>query len=155
MTRSSSVVVRKLSTGEFLRIEPPRAHRRKGRSTPEYKKLYKGKTRDETLMFRALDKLYPDMRHWDHHRPKWLKNPMTSKNLELDRYYPRLKLAFEYNGRHHNNQYQIYKDSVKQKACFVKGIALVVVSSRHRLPTTDLQLLIDEAKSRLEEKRSV
>ena len=35
------------------------------------------------------------------YRPDWLKNPLTGKNLELDIYYPELKLAVEFNGMQH------------------------------------------------------
>ena len=34
-------------------------------------------------------------------RPEWLKNPKTGYNLEIDIYFPKLKLAVEYQGRQH------------------------------------------------------
>jgi hypothetical protein len=34
-------------------------------------------------------------------RPDWLKNPETGRNLEIDIYFPKLKLAVEYQGKQH------------------------------------------------------
>ena len=35
------------------------------------------------------------------YRPNWMKNPNTSRNLEIDIWLPELKLAIEYNGQQH------------------------------------------------------
>jgi len=34
-------------------------------------------------------------------RPDWLKNPKTGRNLEIDIYFPKHKIAVEYNGKQH------------------------------------------------------
>ena len=77
-------------------------------------------------------------------RPKWLKNPATKKNLELDGFNPSIKtpigkgLAFEYDGRQHSNyiphfhkngvkefEYQVMKDTWKDEKCKEMGVMLI------------------------------
>lgn len=77
-------------------------------------------------------------------RPKWLKNPVTNKNLELDGFNPDIKtplgngLAFEYDGKQHSSyvphfhkngvkefEYQVAKDSWKDKKCEENNILLI------------------------------
>lgn len=72
-------------------------------------------------------------------RPSFLKNPKTNKNLELDMYNSRLKLAFEYQGIQHR-QYTAYfhknyndflkqleRDNLKKVVCKLNGIKLVCI----------------------------
>lgn len=73
-------------------------------------------------------------------RPDFLRNPMTGKNLELDMYNDRLKLAFEYQGIQHRKftplfhksvydfQYQLWKDQLKKNLCKKAGIRLICIS---------------------------
>jgi hypothetical protein len=77
-------------------------------------------------------------------RPKFLKNPATGRNLELDGYCEDIEtpmgtgLAFEYDGSQHSKfnshfhpngvsefKYQIYKDKWKDMQCKNKGILLI------------------------------
>ena len=77
-------------------------------------------------------------------RPKWLENPVTGKNLELDGYCPETRtplgkgLAFEYDGVQHSKYnkhfhrggpdefiYQCKKDSWKNIRCKQEGVFLV------------------------------
>lgn len=77
-------------------------------------------------------------------RPKWLKNPTTGKNLELDGFAPEIDtnlgegLAFEYDGKQHAEYvkhfhrkgpneflYQRAKDKWKDAKCKERGIVLV------------------------------
>ena len=72
-------------------------------------------------------------------RPKWLKNPNTGKNLELDIYCDELKIAVEYNGIQHykwpnffisnfsdfKNQYK--RDRLKEYFCKKNGVYLLHV----------------------------
>jgi len=77
-----------------------------------------------------LDKLLPNHEFIDNYRPEWLKNPITNKNLELDRYYPVLKIGFEYNGAQHrkkNNLEQWERDKIKKKLCGKAGVIKLVV----------------------------
>jgi hypothetical protein len=68
-------------------------------------------------------------------RPKFLKNLATGRNLELDGYNDELKIAFEYDGRTHyeewdpNNPgklaYVRENDILKEKLCKENGILLI------------------------------
>lgn len=82
--------------------------------------------------------------HFRSIRPKWLKNPTSNKNLELDGYNPHIKtpigdgLAFEYDGQQHSKytphfhkggveefEYQVAKDNWKDKKCKERGVLLI------------------------------
>lgn len=95
----------------------------------------------ERLMKSQLDKLYPGEEYNDNIRPEWLINPPTGKRMELDRYYPRLELAFEYNGEQHYRpsfskknvrkeqkkvRAQQKRDEHKREICQQKGVKLIV-----------------------------
>lgn len=70
-------------------------------------------------------------------RPEFLVNPYTGERLELDRYYPVHKVAFEFNGRQHYQASKKYsrkqveaqkrRDAVKRRICKEQGITLVVI----------------------------
>lgn len=61
------------------------------------------------------------------YRPSWLKNPQTGRNLELDIFYPDLKIAVEFNGVQHRLLLQKRKDYWKQKKCESLGILMISV----------------------------
>lgn len=55
-------------------------------------------------------------------------NPNTGKQLELDIYYPKIKVAFEFNGRQHKTDLeQKERDKIKRKECKKKGILLITI----------------------------
>ncbi len=72
-------------------------------------------------------------------RPKFLKNPETGKNLELDGYNKLLNLAFEVNGIQHSryssffhrSKYnfiqQIRRDEFKRKKCKKLDVLLIII----------------------------
>lgn len=72
-------------------------------------------------------------------RPSFLKNPKTGRNLELDGYNDRLKVAFEYNGRQHYEfpntfhktkedfDKQVKRDIFKERKCKEHGINLISI----------------------------
>lgn len=71
-------------------------------------------------------------------RPDWLKNPITNKNLELDKFCDELSLGLEYQGQQHYEigkfndtkdklEYQVYKDILKRKLCALNEVTLIIV----------------------------
>lgn len=110
----------------------------------------------ERRMKRLLDKIYPNDEYQDNVRPDWLVNPETGKLLELDRYYPQLNLAFEYNGlqhyevcfgnskEHERNRLltQRQRDKAKQELCKKQGVTLVVVTYNDFLTVRCLKDLV-------------
>jgi hypothetical protein len=76
-------------------------------------------------------------------RPEWLVSPITSEPIELDGYNEELKIAFEYQGEHHeklhywnkNNKQlldeQKVRDRHKVSECFKRGITLIVIPSKY------------------------
>jgi hypothetical protein len=72
-------------------------------------------------------------------RPDFLHNPETSKNLELDGYNEKLRIAFEYNGKQHYeypNEFhrteqefiqQVRRDIFKKEVCKKMGIRLISI----------------------------
>jgi len=61
-------------------------------------------------------------------RPDWLKFK-TGNNLELDIFYPQLKLAIEVNGFSHQHNFQKERDKFKRKRCRKKGIFLLNINN--------------------------
>lgn len=103
----------------------------------------------ESLMYKALDLMFPSEAFINHYRPDWIKNPSTGFSLEIDRFYPHLKLAFEYNGKSHNISPQRKKDRIKREACESREIVFVVVPAIHKIYSYELRHLIEKSRSRL------
>lgn len=78
----------------------------------------------ENLIKELFKRKYPNEKVFYNYRPEWIINPQTGHRLELDIYYPDLKIAIEINGLHHETEYQKYKDSFKILACKERGIIL-------------------------------
>lgn len=72
-------------------------------------------------------------------RPEWLKNPKTKRNLELDMWNPKHRIALEYQGSQHylfpntfHGTYntfedQVNRDALKVKLCKINKVTLLVV----------------------------
>lgn len=85
-------------------------------------------------------------------RPRFLRNPETGRNLELDGYCEELKLAFEYDGDLHSHfpnafhrtkeefDRQQKRDQLKNELCKVAGIRLVRIP--HTLPFDEIESYI-------------
>lgn len=115
----------------------------------------------ENLLFNILDQIFGSERHKSHARPKWLRNPQTGRPLELDRYYPQLNIAFEYNGEQHyklalnftkntetaqNRLFsQQYRDNVKKEICLKQGVSLIVVKYTDTLTAENIKRIIENA----------
>jgi hypothetical protein len=75
--------------------------------------------------------------YFDKIRPDWIRNPKTGQKLELDGYNSDLKIAFEHQGIHHEEdcpkdnffykEDQLFKDNVKREKCKEHGITLIEV----------------------------
>ena len=115
------------------------------------KRLIKNST-SEILMKRLLDEIFPGEKVQDNERYDWLRSTITNSKMELDRYYPDLKLAFEYDGEQHYSADAFYRiaqtrgqnvtkeqaqkefdhyvknDKIKKDICEKLGIKLIVIS---------------------------
>lgn len=113
----------------------------------------------ERRMKKLLDQIFIDEKHQDNVWPKWLVNPETGKRLELDRYYPYLKIAFEYNGSQHYTstafssgsikdekriERQMRSDKAKREICAKQGVTLIVVKYSDHLTLENLREIIDK-----------
>lgn len=80
-------------------------------------------------MKELLSLALPNEEFVENFRPDWLKNPATGANLELDRYYPRLLLGFEFNGPQHRKEIgekQWERDKLKKHLCAKHGVLRIV-----------------------------
>jgi hypothetical protein len=102
--------------------------------------------RGEFLMLRLLDLMVRSEHYIDFARMEWLANPLTDQKMELDRYYPKFKVAFEYNGSLHHpparqssdeaiqaHREQRTRDLCKSSLCLAKGVELVVITAEDLL----------------------
>ena len=96
------------------------------------------RSKKEGQMQKVLNKLLPDEEYVDNGYYSWMLSPKGSP-LQLDRYYPNLKVAFEYNGRQHY-EYNSYMhktveafeylqkcDIKKRRECRRQGIKLISI----------------------------
>lgn len=86
----------------------------------------------EKVIRELLKEKWPNEEVLYNYRPDWLVNPKTGYNLELDIYYPNLKLAVEVQGLHHQLIEQEFKDGIKDKECFKRGIMLEKVLMKEK-----------------------
>ena len=92
----------------------------------------KNEKRCRAILEKLFGKPFPSV------RPKWLKNPGTKRNLEIDMYCHELRLGVEYDGKQHTQMtsfhrdkrellYQMKKDQYKDKKCKELGVTLLRV----------------------------
>lgn len=82
----------------------------------------------ERKMFIFLHQLFPGDKIYTHYRPDWLKNPKTNRNLEIDLYFPDLKIGIEINGKYHRFVRQIRRDVLKRTLCQEFGVKLFSIN---------------------------
>jgi hypothetical protein len=92
-------------------------------------------------------------------RPDFLKNPVTSSNLEIDCFCEDLNLGIEYNGKQHyeytpkfhNSKQdfynQKYRDLIKRDICMKNGINLIEVP--YTVPHNAIPLYLENALKKL------
>lgn len=114
----------------------------------------------ENIMKALLDKIFPNQKYFD--RKAWIvgnDNKLMiggwkSGGVQLDRYYPYLKLAFEYNGRQHYDMIWnrvnlkvflniVSNDQRKQEMCRKVGVNLIVIKYNEKLTE---QLILNKLK---------
>ena len=125
---------------------------------PSNKFLSKG----EKICRDTMEKIYGVP--FNNSRPSWLKNHLTGRNMELDCYNEKLKLAVEYDGENHykwpnylNQSYEDFKkqarrDKLKVEICQQKGVHLIVVPytvSFELIPTYIMYHLPEVVQQRL------
>lgn len=109
----------------------------------------------QTQLCKILDKLYPDEECIDNTLHEFLRSPTTSRWLELDRYYPNLKLAFEYDGAQHFEPVEIWggeetfveiqrRDKEKNMLCKKQGITLIRIPYTERLSLKNIKGILEK-----------
>jgi hypothetical protein len=129
-----------------------------------YKKRPDNKnTQGELILFRALDQLLVGHDFINHGYYSFLPSP-KGYPLQLDRYYPELKLAWEFDGKQHEeyNKYihktkknfEYYKecDRLKEINCKKKGITLIRIAWNYKITPEALKLDILKANKALHDK---
>lgn len=103
-----------------------------------YKRKAPSKSKKEGLMQQRLNKILPEADYIDNGYYSWLLSPKGAP-LQLDRYYPDLKVAFEFNGRQHyeynpymheteeNFRYLQRCDIKKRRECKKRGVTLITI----------------------------
>jgi len=82
--------------------------------------IFKVQSKPQLYLRELLDKLF--------NMKSIYNDRKTIKPLELDIYYPEMKLAFEYNGNNwHSDIDVIIRDKIKQEKCLEKGIILIII----------------------------
>ena len=96
------------------------------------------KSKGEFALNKTLNEMLPDAQSIDGGYYSFLKSPKGFP-MQLDRYYPRLHLAFEFNGKQHEQdsaffytteeqwQYQKDCDELKEKLCEQLSIKIIYV----------------------------
>jgi len=87
-------------------------------------------SQSELVAKKVLDQYFGNIKHFDNHRPDWLNG------MELDRYYPTMGIAIEFQGDQHSRivpimqkgpedfQHQVNLDTKKRHICESRGIKL-------------------------------
>lgn len=120
-------------------------------------KLKKSESKKEAECRRILQELYGCS--FINCRPDFMKNPDTGKNLELDCYNSKLKLAIEYDGIQHrkfcpyfHKSYQDFekqkrRDAIKDWLCKQNGITLIRVPDTVKKSQLKQYLMIELTKN--------
>lgn len=86
-------------------------------------------------MCEYLDAYITGHKYIDNYRPKWLTNPKTGQPLEIDRYYPDIKIGFEFQGEYHLRpiegtdefKYRRHLDNLKRRLAAQQGVKIISV----------------------------
>lgn len=117
-------------------------------------------TGGEVLMFSILDKILSDYEYVNHGYYSFIRSP-KNKELQIDRYYPGLRLGFEFDGKqHHQFEKWIHKsvktfeyyqecDRLKEIGCRKHGVTLVRVDYKDKVSEELIRKKIQEANPEL------
>lgn len=118
------------------------------------------KTNGEMLLFAILHRLIVGQEYVNHGFYSFMLSPKFQP-LQLDRYYPDLKLAFEYDGRQHgeyikyihksrkNFTYQQECDKIKDKECKANGVTLIRIGYKEKITEDLIRSKIEAANKAL------
>jgi len=67
----------------------------------------------ERILRKLVTSRYKNKRVFFNFRPETLLNPKTGRRLEIDIYFPDIRLAYEFQGARHSGYYQTFKDEIK------------------------------------------
>lgn len=121
------------------------------------------KTQGELLMFATLGQTLIGYDYINHGFYSLLLSPKFQP-LQIDRYYPDIKLGFEYDGRQHdeyikyihksrkNFTYQQQCDKIKDKECKANGITLIRISHKEKITPELIRQKIKAANEGLYER---
>lgn len=116
----------------------------------------------ELLLFTVLEEVLPNTEYVNHGFYSFLRSP-KGKELQLDRYYPSLRLGFEHQGKPHEEysryihksrkRFDYYQecDSLKKKACKKHGVTLIETFYNEKLTPELIKEKIKEANPTLYE----
>ncbi len=89
----------------------------------EYRSI--GMSYGQALMCVYLDALIGDVISLHNYRPEWLNG------MEIDRYYPQLRVGFEFQGgQHFFDNYSIHRDAYKKDLCKRNDVRLIALTAR-------------------------
>lgn len=117
-------------------------------------------TAGELILFKALDGILKEHKYINHGYYSFLLSP-KGYPMQLDRYYPDLKLAFEFDGKQHDEynkfihrskaNFEYYKqcDRLKEKQCREEGVTLIRIAYNYKITGDALKIDIKKANPEL------
>lgn len=93
----------------------------------------------EALMKEWLSLLIADDLFSDNARPGFLTSPLTGERLEYDRWYPRLRLAWEFHGPHHFQAVKQQADPAQLARQQNNDMVKIGLSQREGIILTEVQ----------------
>lgn len=146
------------STVSYKTNKPKRCNACKEKREAKFihKKRNPIRSKKEGQMQDILNVMLPEADYVDNGYYSWMLSPKGAP-LQLDRYYPSLRLAFEYNGRQHY-EYNSYMhkneaafeylqrcDLRKRKECKRRGITLISIKYTKKITSEYLLGRLDNA----------
>lgn len=93
----------------------------------------------EVLMKEWLSLLIDSGEYADNARPGFLTSPITGEPLEYDRWYPALKVAFEFQGPQHFGPTERFPDAAAAEAQKLRDLAKIGLSQRNGITLVEVE----------------